>query len=44
MYIDNDDMRDVHFKMLPIKVLMSKGGVVGSSHLHNGTIRISGRI
>tara|TARA_R100000081_G_scaffold91137_2_gene68139 strand:- start:186 stop:776 length:591 start_codon:yes stop_codon:yes gene_type:complete len=38
MYVDNDDMRDVHFKMLPIKVLMSKGGVVGSHHLHNGTI------
>ena len=38
MYIDNDDMRDVHFKMLPIKVLMAKTGVVGSNHLHTGTI------
>lgn len=37
-YIDNDDMRDVGFQALPIQVLMGKAGVVGSSHLHNGTI------
>ena len=37
-YIDNSDVRDVGFKALPIQVLMSKPGVVGSSHLHCGTI------
>ena len=37
-YIDNSDIRDVGFKALPIQVLMSKPGVVGSSHLHCGTI------
>ena len=37
-YIDNSDIRDTGFKALPIQVLMSRPGVVGSAHLHNGTI------
>ena len=37
-YVDNSDIRDVGFKALPIEVLMSRPGVVGSAHLHNGTI------
>ena len=37
-YVDNSDVRDVGFQALPIQVLMSKPGVVGSSHLHNGSI------
>jgi len=37
-YHDNSDIADVGFKALPIQVLMSKPGVVGSAHLHCGTI------
>jgi hypothetical protein len=37
-YIDNSDIRDTGFRALPIEVLMSRPGVVGSGHLHNGTI------
>ena len=37
-YIDNSDIRDTGFRALPIEVLMSRPGVVGSGHLNNGTI------
>jgi len=37
-YVDDSDISDTGFKALPIQVLMSKPGVVGSSHLHNGDI------
>ena len=37
-YTDNDDIRDVGFQALPIQVLMGKPGVIGTPHLHTGTI------
>tara|TARA_R100000278_G_scaffold47198_1_gene40907 strand:- start:168 stop:1022 length:855 start_codon:yes stop_codon:yes gene_type:complete len=37
-YVDNSDSRRNGFKALPIQVLMARPGVVGSAHLHNGTI------